>query len=99
MKNNMNIALCQGRHDIPQATDGYIFSKEVIDSFLKNKDFKALRREARSRVLESMPDHINLYVTGLSVALVEAIQVCRPFGLTLWHYDTPTGTYYPQEVS
>lgn len=28
-KNILNLCLCQGRHEIPDATDGSIFSQEV----------------------------------------------------------------------
>ena len=43
---------------------------------------------------------INLYVTGLTVALVAALNACRAERLTvtLWHFNRDTGEYYPQEV-
>lgn len=42
----------------------------------------------------------NLYVTGLTVATVAVINVCREEGidLTLYHYDRESGSYYPQKV-
>lgn len=41
-----------------------------------------------------------LYVTGLSVALVAAINACMRVGisLTLMHFNQATGDYYPQGV-
>lgn len=41
-----------------------------------------------------------LYVTGLTVATVAVINVCRGLGvsLTLMHYDQSAGDYYPQGV-
>lgn len=41
-----------------------------------------------------------LYVTGLSVALVAAINACMRVGisLTLMHFNQETGDYYPQGV-
>lgn len=44
--------------------------------------------------------HINLYVTGLTVALIAALNVCRDEGVsvTLYHYNRDTGLYFPQEV-
>lgn len=45
--------------------------------------------------------HIDLYVTGLTVALVSVINVCirENIGLTLWYYDRNKGDYYPQKLS
>lgn len=45
--------------------------------------------------------HINLYVTGLTVALVAVLNVCRNEGIsvTLMHFDRESGEYYPQEVA
>lgn len=44
---------------------------------------------------------LDLYVTGLTVALIAALNVCRREGVkvTLWHFDHATGNYYPQEVA
>lgn len=44
--------------------------------------------------------HMNLYVTGLSLALVEVIKACHEVDimLTLWHYDMSSEEYFPQEV-
>lgn len=43
---------------------------------------------------------ISIYVTGLTVALIAVLNVCRREKLcvTLWHYDRETGGYYPQLV-
>ena len=43
---------------------------------------------------------LRLYVTGLSVALVAALNACRGLGITveLLHYDRESGSYYSQEV-
>ena len=43
--------------------------------------------------------HLDLYVTGLTMALVAALNACRKLGIvvTLYHYDREGG-YYPQIV-
>jgi hypothetical protein len=43
---------------------------------------------------------LTLYVTGLTVALVEVIKAYAALNisLTLYHYDRDSGTYYPQKV-
>lgn len=43
---------------------------------------------------------LNLYVTGLTVALIAVLNVCRKEGIkvTLYHYNTATKEYFPQEV-
>lgn len=44
--------------------------------------------------------HIDLYVTGLTVALIAVINCCVDEGiaLTLWHFNRESGEYYPQQV-
>lgn len=43
---------------------------------------------------------LNLYVTGLTVALIAVLNVCREqkIKVTLYHFNRETGNYYPQEV-
>lgn len=43
---------------------------------------------------------LNLYVTGLTVALIEVLNVCKDWGIsvTLYHYDRESGNYFPQKV-
>lgn len=50
------------------------------------------------RIAENV--HINLYVTGMTVALIATLNACRSEGIsvTLYHYDRETGNYFPQEV-
>ena len=85
--------LCSGRHTIPDAVDGAIFS-----NCLNPLDVSGMEKEAESVVKTT--DALILYVTGLSVALVAVINACRTCGvhLTLMHFDRESGTYYPQEV-
>lgn len=92
----INIGLCEGRHNIPHVTEGYIFpsvvdpldiegmSKHVVN-FFQNKEF----------------DNVNLYVTGLTVALVEVIKFClnNDIKLTLYHYNKEDNSYYPQTIN
>lgn len=122
MYKSLNLALCEGRHSIPQATDGTIFPHEITDM----TNTPALERTAYEGIfyacmvhgggllryepkLEDITDipfvfeqgmSINLYVTGLTVALIAALNVCHTCGIkvTLWHYNRETGDYYPQEV-
>ena len=90
----LNIELCQGRHEIPNATDGAIFSNTI-----NPLDVHGLEEIAFNK-LEGA-NSVNLYVTGLTVALVAVINVCHREGimLTLWHYDRDSGNYYPQSVA
>lgn len=44
---------------------------------------------------------LDLYVTGLTVALIAVLNCCRKEGIpiTLYHYDRETGEYFPQTVA
>lgn len=91
-----NMSLCRGRHEIPQATDGSIFPSNV-----NPLDVDGLERFASRQLIGYHCKRLNLYVTGLTVALVAVINVCRKEGieLTLYHYDRESNSYYPQKVA
>lgn len=57
-------------------------------------------RFLRAAFLSTLEELV-LYVTGLTVATVAVINVCIELGipLTLMHYDSNRGDYYPQYVS
>lgn len=94
-----NIALCEGRHDIPNADDGAMFPQHLDPTDTAN-----MERLARQRLDELFPgnqaSHLNLFVTGLTAALISVLNVCYDIGLqvTLWHYNIADGQYYPQAV-
>jgi len=96
MKKVINMALCQGRHEIPQATEGAIFENEIADP----TNTKALQAAAYAKLSAMDVEELNLYVTGLTVALIAVINACKELGisLTLWHFDRETGGYFKQEV-
>jgi len=94
MNRILNIALCEGRHNIPQATDGAIFP-QVVNPL----DIEGMAAVVATK-LQDVTD-VNLYVTGLTVALVEVIKYCyfNDINLTLYHYDKNSNIYYPQLVN
>lgn len=86
--------LCQARHEIPQAVDGSIFGN-IVDP----TDLIAMKTVVAEK-LQGVSS-LELYVTGLTVALVEVINYCHENGveLTLMHYNRDTNDYYSQKVS
>ena len=95
---SVSVALCQGRHEIPEATDGAIFG-QTVDPL----DVNGLQEQADSAIAsyaENGVKSVNLYVTGLTVALIAVLNACRDKGLTvtLYHYDRESSSYYKQEV-
>lgn len=96
------VALCEGRHPIPQATDGAIFGSVIEDVTavyrLEEEALKSIQDICSKAGVENCI-HINLYVTGLTVALIAVLNaVRRKMQVTLWHYNNATGEYYSQEV-
>lgn len=93
LKREVSMALCEGRHEIPQAEDGAIFGNN-----LNPLDLLGMAITAEEKLMDVQI--LNLYVTGLTVALVTVINVCHNKGidLTLWHFDRESGEYYPQKV-
>jgi len=86
------LGLCVGRHEIPQVRE-YIFPNE-----LDPLDLEGMEQQAKSKLAGA--SELILYVTGLTVALICVVNVCRELNikLTLMHYNRDNGEYYPQEV-
>lgn len=85
--------LIKGRHQMP--IDNYIFNTEDIDVFefgwMQNRIHEALKYVGK----------LDLYVTGLTTALVEVINYCvrNDIKTTLYHFNRDTEEYLPQELS
>lgn len=90
-----SMSLCEGRHPIPDAKDGSIFTTEI-----NPLDVEGLEAEAEAKLFALNIRKLNLYVTGLTVALIAVLNAARKLNIavTLYHYDRETGNYYPQEV-
>lgn len=91
------VGLCKGRHEIPEV-DNYIFPETV-----NPLDVEGLEKQAGeyfNRLAKGSGGvSVDLYVTGLTVALVAAINAAwGNIDLRLFHYDRDSGTYYPQRV-
>ena len=87
------LALCQGRHSMPTEVVGSIFGQEV-----NPLDVQGLEQIALDRVKGI--NSLTLYVTGLTVALVAALNACKKAGVkvVLMHYNRDNNCYYTQEV-
>ena len=101
MKNfkTINVAVCQWRHDIPQATDGAIFGTIIIEMNPKKLLTQAQDVLKNDYKIEK-GDLVNLYITGLTMATVAIINACTMIGANLvcFHFDKDTGKYISQEV-
>ena len=87
------LTLFNGRHDIP--TEEAVFDGPVEDP----RDIKRIRYLARKKIWEYIgEEYVLLYVTGLTVALIETVKVCKEIEIIpiLMHYDKKAEEYYPQ---
>lgn len=93
--NTAHMALCSGRHEIKEAKDGAIF-----DFIQDPTDVKGLETEAIYKLASLDIEYLELYVTGLTVALIASLNACKKLNIkvTLYHFDRETGTYYKQNV-
>lgn len=95
----MKLGLIKGRHEIPQVEGRYIFIEDLDPANVTEAEGKAYSVLAGIRAV--FPDrHIDLYVTGLTMALIAVLNAARRHGMsvTLYHFDRETGEYFPQEV-
>ena len=100
-ENPQRFGLCRGRHEIT-GVRRYIFDTDInpLDPVaLEWEAAEYFRQFAGMRLQEQ--GGILLYVTGLTVALVAALNACRNLSIpvTLMHYDRESGNYYPQPVA
>lgn len=93
MYKNKKLGICKGRHNIEGIIE-YIFPQEVDPL-----DLQGLGEMVHKALADCTK--LDLYVTGLTVALVEVINyaIKNNIALTLWHFDRETGEYYPQPVA
>lgn len=95
--NNYVFGLCEGRHEIP--VDQYIFGNSIEDpTDTEGLAVKAANVFALNGI--EAGDEVQIYVTGLTVALIAAIVAAKEIGATvvLYHFDRETGSYFPQSV-
>ena len=87
------MCLCAGRHQMPEEVEGAIFSNT-----LNPLDVDGMEKIASDK-LEGVQS-LELYVTGLTVALIAVVNICHQKGieLILMHFDRTSGNYYQQVV-
>ena len=94
------VALCESRHEMPNEVEGSIFPNTIDPVNIGSMRVQCARSLSRF-VLQNGYKYLVVYVTGLTVALVEVINWCirNKVNLTLMHYDRSTGKYYRQDVA
>lgn len=100
----IKIGVCKGHHEMP--CDTYVFEEiydptdvlwmklESLRFFVNNFGDEFNKRE------EKIDIPLKIYVTGLTVALIEVMRFASYFfsDVTLMHYNSKTGDYYPQII-
>lgn len=89
----MTFQLCAGRHMIPG--DPPSIFPAVVDP----TDVDGLYATAAAAI-PGDADAVMLYVTGLTVATLAVVKVCKDRGipLTCLHFDKDSGSYFPQQM-
>lgn len=90
MKKHIRIGAVAGRHEIP-FIENYIFNE------IKNvHDYDYVRRGVAEKLKDA--DRVDLYVTGLTSVVAEAVAFCAKRGIVLFlfHYDRDTDIYRAQ---
>lgn len=116
----IKIGLCNGRHEIPDVHNNYIFEPfeitKIDQAFISKLEKKAIDVLTKQIGIERTntymdgvmknhvvdgPTRLELYTTGLSVALVSVLKFTQSvYGLEVivYHYDVTSDTYVPQQV-
>ncbi len=102
MKKVLKVELIKNRHIFKNVDiDGYIYDeiRNIRDlDYMKNISIDWLMK--KYEINDYMDLELDLYVTGLTVALIEVINFCNLYGvgLVLYHYDKLLDIYYRQDV-
>lgn len=93
------LALCESRHDMPEEVEGSIFPNTIDPTDIRQISFNCAKA-LKAAVTEKEYKYLKVYVTGLTVALIEVVNWCalHKVHLTLMHFNRDTGEYYPQDV-
>lgn len=96
--NCARLALCESRHPMPEEVEGSIFPETVDPTELLR--LRATCKRSLDSALAGGIKYLVVYVTGLTVALMEVVNYCHRnnINLVLMHFNWETGEYYPQEV-
>lgn len=100
MKNKLIVGLCKGRHNLP--VDKYIYENELNPLDLEKLNDVALyqlNKILEENKIDAAETELVIYVTGLTVALIELIKVAVDlcfYGVVLMHYDRDSDFYYEQ---
>lgn len=91
----MRFILCKARHDHEEIKGLPSIFPQKVDDITNVGELTRIAREAIKDCTE-----VDLYVTGLTVALVAVIRVCytEMIPLTLWHFNSDNNSYFPQIV-
>lgn len=92
--------LCESRHQIDKVNE-YIFNSNFFKEENSIFDYDRMFTQIDNMFKHiTKDDTIDLYVTGLTSALVAVINYCNYhyIQLTLYHYDKNTGDYCSQNV-
>ena len=92
--------LCENRHQIDKVNE-YIFNSDFFKEENSIFDYNRMFTQIDNKFEHiTKNDTIDLYVTGLTTALVAVINYCNYhyIRLTLYHYDKNTGGYRSQNV-
>jgi len=95
-KENKKIGLIKGRHPLP--VDEYILQGEVTD--FSPEAVQAGVIEGISSLNLKIGQEIDLYITGLTIVSLFAVDHLRRMGITVnvYGYNPSTGEYYLQGV-
>ena len=99
----IKIGVCKGRHEMP--CDMYVFNEISDPTDVLWMKFESLRFFVNNFGDEfsekgQIETPLKIYVTGLTVALIVVMRFASCFfsDVTLMHYNSKTGEYYPQQL-
>ena len=94
----MKVGLVKGRHKLPNDVTEYIFTRALTSEEMVDKNWLYLT--ASTALSKWKPTEVEIYVTGLTSALIAVLNVCRVHRIkaVCVHYDRQTGGWWRQEV-
>ncbi len=100
----VKVGLCSGRHSIPGVNE-YIFVADVSPVDFAGMQARVYDWLIGEKIMDSDGNvtniEINVFVTGLTAAMLTVFSVCVAEGIDLvaWHYDRDVEEYKPQRLN
>lgn len=96
----LDVGLIQGRHNIREVLNKYIFPPDFFSSDISGFQFERMEKQIDLFLSRFIFNELHLYTTGFTPAQDAVINHCliKKIPLVIYHYDRMTRKYVGQRI-